>query len=192
MTSGTLPSPALALCLLPPACASLGIFTFALSRLPQGDSLGRFSSACTNRPAPPLKGASTLRMTSQALVRMSQEVLRQTPTRPAHLPSVSPATMCPTQSAHALGGSFDRASSPAVVAPNVLPRPARSRRWPCSSLPFLTTWEWWHLGRSAGSPAGTEDICASTAPQRLYQRLLLLQGQRKRPLQHTLAHSGSP
>lgn len=77
-------------------------------------------------------------MTSQNLMCMNQEVRRHTRQSPAHSLRLPPARVDSTKAPQVAVSRFEAASSPLLLAENVLPQPLQSHRWePFALWPFL-------------------------------------------------------
>lgn len=95
-------------------------------------------------------------MTSQSLMRMNQEVLRQTWQALAHSLRLLPERAGSTKAPQVAASGLEAASRPLLLAEKVRPHSLQSRLWdPSRSWPFLMKGEDPHQGQASGaaSPA---------------------------------------
>lgn len=105
-------------------------------------------------------------MTSQSLMRTSQEVRRQTRQSLAHALRLLPERVDSTKAPQVAASSFEAASRPLLLAERVRPHPLRSHLWdPSRSWPFLTKEGDPHQGQASGaaSPAARPSPRATAA-----------------------------
>jgi hypothetical protein len=99
-------------------------------------------------------------------MRTSREVRRHTRQSRAHSPGLLPARVDPTKAPQVAAPSFEAASSPLLLAENVLPHPLQSHRWePSAPWPFLTKegepQRGQHVGRASAPVAASSRVTAA-------------------------------
>lgn len=176
------------------ACAAhLGIPVAPLVPLPSRDSSRYVPSTCHDIEGPVLNRRSDRAMTSQNLMCMNQEVRRHTRQSPAHSPRLPPARVDSTKAPQVAASSFEAASSPLLLAENVLLQPLQSHRWEPSALwPFLMRGgvkprRGQHVGRASALVAASSRVTAA-----FVVRMSPHFSQRESPLHLLEYHCGIP
>ena len=132
-------------------------------------------------------------MTSQSLMRTSQDVPGHTPQALAHSPGVPPAHACPARLAQTSSSGLEYPSRPMVLRERVRPQDLQAHLCdPSLSCPSRTRCVPPHLGHASGSPPvlpSSASTCARRGP------VSLLPSPRARPprlSRYHVKHPASP